>query len=204
MRILVVADEPNKALWDYYDGQKLKGLDLILSAGDLPPEYLSFLVTFANCPLYYVHGNHDTKYEHKPPEGCRCIDDKVVKFEGLRILGLGGSMQYNGREFQFTEQEMAQRVRKQRFNFWRYRGVDIVLTHAPALGINDQEDMCHRGFASFLYLLDNYRPKYMVHGHVHMNYGHQIPRETKYKDTLIINAYSSYILDTETGKHEKI
>ena len=65
MRILLVADEPCKSYWDYYDESKLKGFDLILSAGDLPPEYLSFLVTFANCPLLYVHGNHDAKYQEK-------------------------------------------------------------------------------------------------------------------------------------------
>ena len=75
MRILLVADEPCKSYWDYYDESKLKGIDLILSAGDLPPEYLSFLVTFANCPLLYVHGNHDAKYQEKPPEGCINIDD---------------------------------------------------------------------------------------------------------------------------------
>ena len=32
MRILLVADEPCKSYWDYYDESKLKGIDLILSA----------------------------------------------------------------------------------------------------------------------------------------------------------------------------
>ena len=77
MNILLLADEPSKSLWDFYDETKLKGVDLILSAGDLPPAYLSFLVTFSNCPLLYVHGNHDDIYDVKPPEGCICIDDQI-------------------------------------------------------------------------------------------------------------------------------
>lgn len=41
MKILVVGDVPSKSLWDFYDESKLKGIDLILSSGDLPAEYLS-------------------------------------------------------------------------------------------------------------------------------------------------------------------
>ena len=77
MKILVIADEVSKAYYDYFDKALLEDIDLILSCGDLPPEYLSFLVTFAHCPLLYVRGNHDVKYEKRPPEGCICIDDDI-------------------------------------------------------------------------------------------------------------------------------
>ena len=46
MNILLLADEPSKSLWDFYDETKLKGIDLILSAGDLPARYLSFWLPF--------------------------------------------------------------------------------------------------------------------------------------------------------------
>ena len=75
---------------------KLSQYDLILSCGDLKAEYLSFLVTMARCPLLYVHGNHDDDYIRREPEGCDCIDDKLVVYKGLRILGLGGSRRYSG------------------------------------------------------------------------------------------------------------
>ena len=65
MKILVIADEESRSLWDYYTPDKLKDIDLILSCGDLKPEYLSFLVTMAHCPLLYIHGNHDGIYERK-------------------------------------------------------------------------------------------------------------------------------------------
>ena len=95
MKILIVADEECLALWDYYVPGRLKPYELILSSGDLKGDYLSFLVTMARCPLMYVHGNHDDTYEEEPPEGCDSIDDKVVVYKGLRILGLGGSYPYS-------------------------------------------------------------------------------------------------------------
>ena len=91
MKILTVSDEECAALWDNYVPGRLKEYDLILSCGDLNARYLSFLVTMARCPLLYVHGNHDTNYRQVPPEGCDCIDDHIVTYNGVRILGLGGA-----------------------------------------------------------------------------------------------------------------
>lgn len=197
MKILLVADEPSKSLWDYYDETKLKGLDLILSAGDLPPEYLSFLVTFSNCPLLYVHGNHDTKYKMRPPEGCIDIDDKIYVHDGVRIMGLGGSQRYNMGDYQYTEKEMAARVRKMRMKIFLKGGVDILLTHAPAWGCGDGEDIPHRGFCCFHDVIHKYKPSYMVHGHVHRNYVHDFERTRQLENTTVINAYEKYVLDFE-------
>ena len=106
MKLLLISDEVDKYLWDYYRPGRLAGYDLILSAGDLNAEYLSFLVTMANRPLLYVPGNHDGSYAQKPPEGCDCIDGKLVTVNGLRILGLGGSALYNRGPHQYTEAQM--------------------------------------------------------------------------------------------------
>lgn len=194
MKILVLADVASKALWDYYDESRLKDIDLILSAGDLPSAYLSFLVTFAHCPVLYIHGNHDEIYDKKPPEGCTCIDGMLYEYEGIRILGLGGSMRYRPGLHQYSEKQMRARVRKLKWKIWRKRGFDILLTHAPAQGVNDGEDLPHKGFAIFRELMEKYRPSYMVHGHVHMNYG-DFPRTTVLGDTIVINAYERYVLD---------
>jgi len=195
MKILLIADEPSKALWDYYDETKLKGYDLILSAGDLPPQYLSFLVTFSNCPLLYVHGNHDEVYDRRNPDGCICVDDRIYVHEGLRILGLGGSMCYRGGKYQFTEKEMRRRIARRRFQLLRRGGFDILLTHAPARGLGDMEDLPHRGFECFKPLMDRYKPAYMIHGHVHMNYGANRERILTYGSTTIINAFERYTLE---------
>lgn len=195
MKILLVSDEEDRFLWDYYTPERLKGIDLILSAGDLKAEYLSFLVTMANRPLLYVHGNHDGGYAQRPPEGCQCIDGKLVTVGGLRILGLGGSALYNGGPHQYTERQMRWRIHRLRLKLALTGGVDIVLTHAPVRGFGDEDNMTHRGFEAFLPLLDQYQPRYLVHGHIHQRYGANRPRCHQYGETTIVNATGRYILE---------
>lgn len=197
MRILAIADEESKYYWDFFDKSKLEGIDLIISCGDLDPRYLSFLATFTSAPVLYVHGNHDDKYEQIPPDGCICIDDQIYVHEGIRILGLGGSMRYKYGNHQFTEKEMRRRVAKLRFQLWRRRGFDILVTHSPAYQLNDGRDLPHQGFQVFLSLMEKYRPKYFLHGHVHMSYGRNHKRYDKYQDTHVINAYERCIFDFE-------
>lgn len=200
MKILAISDEESSYLWDYYQPGRLKGIDLILSSGDLKASYLSFLVTMANRPLLYVRGNHDAGYDMQPPEGCDCIDDKLLTIKGLRILGLGGSQLYNGGPHQYSEKQMERRIKRLKWKIKRAGGVDLVLTHAPVRGYGDQDDMAHRGFEAFLPLLDKYKPKYLVHGHVHKSYtGAGFERERQHGETTIINAYGRYIFDTDAA-----
>ena len=116
MRILAIADQESPLLWDYFDRSYLEGIDLILSCGDLKPQYLSFLATFAHAPILYVHGNHDDRYEETPPDGCICIEDKIYIHNGVRILGLGGSMRYKPGAHQYTQFQMRRRI-------WKLGGV---------------------------------------------------------------------------------
>lgn len=197
MKILAIADEESPYLWDHFEKSKLEGIDLIISCGDLDPRYLSFLATFTSAPVIYVHGNHDDKYKKIEPEGCICIDDDIFEYKGVRILGLGGSMRYKPGDNQYTEWEMGKRLRnvKMRWKLFRKRGFDILVTHAPAHGINDGEDLPHMGFKIFKKLMDKYSPKYFLHGHVHMKYGRKHVRCDQYKDTQIINAFERYVFE---------
>ena len=195
MKILTVSDEECPALWDYYVPGRLAGYDLIISCGDLKADYLSFLVTMGRCPVLYVHGNHDTSYEQHPPEGCDCIDGKLVTYNGVRILGQGGCYRYPPGAHQYTEKEMRRRLRKLKFKLWRAGGVDIVVTHAPPEGLGDGDDPAHRGFECLRELLDQYHPQYLLHGHVHLSYGAGIKRENPYDGTRVVNAYERYVLE---------
>ena len=197
MKILCLSDEESPALWEHYTPGKLKGYDLILSCGDLKASYLSFIVTMARAPLMYVHGNHDASYSYKPPEGCDCIEDQLVEYNGLRILGLGGCRQYRPGEHQYTDWEMRKRIRKLRFKLWWHRGVDIVIAHAPPYGVGDDNDIAHRGFEAFLELIEKYQPKYFLHGHIHLNYGKDIQRIKRIGDTQVINVYERFELDVD-------
>lgn len=197
MRILVIADEESSYLWDHFEKSKLEGIDLIISCGDLHPHYLSFLATFTSAPVLYVHGNHDVKYERVPPEGCICIDNKIYVHNGIRILGLGGSMRYTGGDHQYTEKEMKKRIKQLRWKLLFRRGFDILVTHAPAYQLNDGRDLPHQGFQAFIRLLEKYKPKYFLHGHVHLAYGRAHKRFDKYLDTQVINGYERFVFDYE-------
>jgi Icc-related predicted phosphoesterase len=199
VKILAVSDEECAALWDHYVPGRLSEYDLIISCGDLKADYLSFLVTMGRSPVLYVHGNHDTSYDNYPPEGCDCIDDQIVVYNGIRILGLGGCLRYHPGDYQYTDKQMARRIAKLHWKIRRLGGIDVVVTHAPPYGVGDAPDPAHHGFETFLELMELYKPKYLIHGHVHLRYqagiGEKPPRERQYGDTTVINVSERYTLE---------
>ena len=139
MKILAISDEEVPGFYEYYTPGVFDGYDLILACGDLKKRYLEFIVTLAPCPVLYVRGNHDESFKDMPPEGCICIEDQIYVYHGVRILGLGGCQKYKqGMNF-YTEKEMRKRVGKLWFQLWKHKGIDILLTHAPAGHGNDRQ-----------------------------------------------------------------
>ena len=195
MKILILSDVESKYLWDYFEKEKLEGIDLILSCGDLKPQYLSFLASFTKAPVLYVRGNHDDCYEINPPDGCICIEDSIYNFNGLRIMGLGGSINYNNGKNQYTQSQMKKRVKRMWFKLMRNHGFDILLTHAPAAGFHEGDDRAHKGFDVFSELIDKYHPKFFIHGHVHKDYSRNFVRQDQIGDTTVINGYERFTLE---------
>jgi len=200
VRILLVSDEESPYLWEHYQPGRLDDIDLILSCGDLSPEYLSFLVTMGRAPVMYVHGNHDGKYSKRPPEGCQCIEDTIVNVNGLRILGLGGCCRYRPGPHQYTEHQMAKRIRRLFWKLLIHGGVDMVISHAPVRGLGDEDTITHRGFEAFHKLLNRYKPRYWAYGHVHMSYGMNHKRIIQHNNTTLINASERYIIEVEPSE----
>lgn len=212
--VLAIADEVEASLFTA-EVTKLRP-ELVVACGDLPFDYLEYIVTMVNVPLLYVPGNHDPElgrslskpliqpsYEdERPPgpQGCANIDGRVVDAGGLRVAGLGGSPCYNNGPNQYTEGEMTRRALKleMRCRARRLRdgrGVDVLVTHAPPRGVGDENDDAHRGFKAFHRLVKKLAPKLMVHGHIH-------PYATQATDrnlgsTQVINAISYRILEVE-------
>lgn len=208
MKILVVTDAVDQAVYSSVSKQRFGDCDLVLSCGDLPPYYLEFLVTVLDVPLYYVRGNHDHELmtraddgELQLPGGCISIDGRMVEHEGLIIAGLGGSPRYNQKQDQYTDAAQRLRILKLEprllLNKLRHgRACDILLTHAPPRGVNDREDLCHRGFPSFLRFIERYAPRYMLHGHVHL-YNRNAPYKQTYGQTEVINVYPYRVLEID-------
>lgn len=196
MKIMLLADEADPMLWEFLDKRRLEGVELILACGDLPASYLSYLCCFTAAPIVYVPGNHDVKYQTNPPEGCINADGQLIRVAGLRIVGLGGSMRYNpSRPYQYTEDEMDDRIHKLRWKLWLNKGFDILLTHAPMRGLGDLDDLPHQGFECFRPLLEKYHPVLFAFAHVHQQYNHRFIREHDYQGIRCVNGWKSCIID---------
>jgi Icc-related predicted phosphoesterase len=195
MKVLSISDKLETALMDEDALARYPKVDIIFSCGDLAPEYLSHLKRIFNAPLYYVRGNHDIRYQMKPPVGCMDINGKLVQYKGLRILGLEGSRWYNGGPAQYTETQMRKNVRQLRAKIWWEKGIDMVITHAPPRHIHDAEDLCHRGFKVFRRLIGRYQPAYFIHGHIHASFADSEERITIVNRTQVINTYGHFYFE---------
>ena len=203
MKILLLADEADPMYWEYLKKERLEGIDLILSCGDLPASFLSYLTCFTAAPVVYVPGNHDARYQQHPPEGCINADGTIVTINGLRILGLGGSMRYKPGPHQYTEEQMQRRIRKLWLTLLRNRGFDILITHSPMRGMGDMDDLPHRGFACFKPLLDKYQPQLFAFAHVHATYqATTFQRSYTHGSTQCVNAWKSYVVELPEPKRK--
>lgn len=194
IRALAVADEESSFIWDHFDRARFRGVDVILSCGDLSPSYLTFLTTMVAAPLLYVRGNHDAGMLTAPPEGCDCLEDRMALVKGVRFIGFGGCNSRSPKPLHYTEQDAARQVTRRMQEISFHGGFDVLLTHAPAKGLGDGEDAFHRGFRAYRTLMDLYRPGYHVHGHQHLAYGCG-NRRIAYGQTEIINAFGYQLLD---------
>jgi Icc-related predicted phosphoesterase len=209
MKILCIADQIDPLVYSSSIKTRYHDVDLILSAGDLPLDYLDFVVSSLNCPLFFVYGNHHLEEYHSyrntikggSERGITHVGSSVHKEKGLIIAGLGGSMMYNRGTNQYTEGQMRLEICKLfprlLFNrIFRGRWLDILLTHAAPRGIHDKSDLCHQGFNCFLWFMRFFKPRYLIHGHIHL-YDLLELRTTQYASTLVINAYSQYLINME-------
>ena len=198
LRVLIVADQESKFIWDYFDRSFFEGVELIISCGDLKPEYLSFLVTMLPVPLLYVPGNHDGCYDRTPPEGCINLEDcGVYTFKGFRFLGFGGCKSGYSKRHHYTEHDMQKYVRRSYPTILRNGGFDVLVTHAAARGLGDGDDPFHQGFDCFRRLIDAWQPKYHLHGHQHLSYSYKQKRTEQYGSTSIINGYNYFMMTLE-------
>ena len=195
LRILAVSDFIDKSLTQMVEDKTLEPVDLIISCGDLAPEYLSFLRDRLDKPLFYVKGNHDIRYTSSNPVGCENIHEKIVCFKSLNILGLEGSIWYNGGMNQYTDKEMKKIISGMWFSLWRKGEVHMVVTHAPPRHIHDAEDRCHIGFESFVDLIHKRKPDYFIHGHIHKDFKTHDERITTVNSTKVINTCGFTILE---------
>ncbi len=217
-KILCISDHNDPLVYCSSIKKRFSDVDFVISAGDLPFYYYEFIVSSINKPLLFIFGNHNLKRigEYKKEHsssgdfwdsintlysksvGATYISGKINRKTGLLIAGLGGSKWYNGMPNQYTEFGMFFYMLKlipgliwNRLFYGRF--LDILVTHTPPYGINDKPDICHSGFKVFLWFLKKFKPKYHIHGHIHL-YNRNKKRTALYSKTNVINVYNHYLL----------
>ena len=205
VKILCVSDQVVPSIYSPHMRERFGDVDLVLSCGDLPYYYMEFIVSILNVPCFYVHGNHDQP-EHKAdgrvlaePGGWINVDRRTVECKGLLIGGLEGCRRYKpGAPYQYSDLDM-------HFRTWQMipglllnrvqhgRFLDILITHAPPLGIHDGPDLAHRGFEVFAHIMNRFQPRYLLHGHKHI-YGRET-HSSIYTNTQVINVHPFHLLE---------
>jgi len=209
MKVLAVSDRVMDKLYSSQARQLYPDVELLIGCGDLPFYYLDFLTSAFNAPLVYVRGNHDGGPQYaadgrvwREVRGGVDIHGKVATRKGLILAGFQGSMRYKAHsDFMYSESEMrvtvAQIVPRLLWNRQRFgRALDILITHSPPYGIHDRSDLAHTGFKVFLSFLRMFKPRYHLHGHIHVYRQDEITT-TRYENTEIINVYPYKLLDIE-------
>lgn len=207
MRVMAVSDRVLDKLYSSQTRKLFSDVDLLVGCGDLPFYYLDFLTSALDAPLVYVRGNHDAGPQYASDgkvwsdvRGGVDIHGKVVARKGFILAGLQGSMRYKAHaEYMYSESEMrmavAQMVPRLLWNRQRFgRALDILVTHSPPYGIHDRSDLPHTGFKVFLSFLRMFKPRYHLHGHVHI-YRQDEVVTTAYGDTTIMNVYPYKMFD---------
>ncbi len=195
MKLLVISDAVSPVVYGQLEEAAFAGIDLVISCGDLPLDYLEYIVSMLNVPCFFVPGNHDERYVESPPPGWNSLDGRILSHAGIRLLGMGGSLRCkpDAGPFYYSEQQMRLRLLKLLPHLWLHRKIDILVTHAPPYQLGDLEGP-HQGFRVFRKLLERHQPRYHLHGHVHLNYSRN-PRVMDFGGTRIINAYQHYLFD---------
>jgi uncharacterized protein len=183
VRILAICDEVDKRLYGTGIEAKRGQFDLLLSCGDLPAYYIDYVASMLSVPTFGIHGNHDgtlARNQHADGDGADWgmieLHGRTVMEQGLLIGGFDGSLRYNRGSYQFTEGGMRNQI----------------LGMVPQLLLNraryDQEDRPHQGFKVFRWFLKTFRPRYHLHGHIHI-YNNKTITRTRFHKTDVINVY---------------
>ncbi len=177
VKILAVSDQVVERLYELIPQGHFRDVSLIVGCGDLPYDYLEHMISAMNVDLFYVPGNHDPAYDSRLSgarvQGGTNLDLKAVRFRGLSVAGFGGSVRYRpDAPNQYSQvhafMRVAMLVPALLLNRLRFGNrLDILITHSPPYGINDDESAAHRGLKAINWLLQWARPRFHLHGHMH-------------------------------------
>jgi Icc-related predicted phosphoesterase len=179
MRVLALADEPPAVV--------PTDVDAVLWLGDLEPAWVE-PIRALDVPKLGVHGNHDAP-------GLLAEFDvldvhlRVARLGELTVVGLEGSPRYRPDGCYQLTQEEAERVVAE------LPAADVLLTHTPPLGVNDEpDDPAHVGFAALVDWVERVRPRWLLHGHTQPR---PVGAVTRMGDTRVVHVHGGTIVSLD-------
>lgn len=160
LRLLAIADRaPSRRVRDIISETPV---DAIVTLGDLELSQIRDLELITDIPKLGVYGNHCSG-SYMDTVGLVNMHLNTITIKGVTFGGFEGSVRYKESAYaKMYSQEKASALLK---NFPR---VDVMLTHCPPYGINDDvSDLSHTGFVGLRAYLDEYQPAYLLHGHTY-------------------------------------
>ena len=179
MKFLLLSDI-DELHWRNGTGQA----DLILSLGDVADQVILEASKAYNCSnVFAVRGNHDHNDNTPLPEPIIDLHMTTKEFKGMTFGGLNGAWQYKPRgHFLYHQSEVCKFMSA-------FPYVDILISHNSPRGVHDREDGLHTGFDGLTNYILEHKPKYLFHGHQHMN------RETTCDATKVICVYGWKVME---------
>ncbi|MCD6171436.1 MAG: metallophosphoesterase [Thermoplasmata archaeon] len=142
----------------FFRGFEKEKPDVVILPGDLG--YLNEDMFDISVPAFAVHGNMDGLLMFKKIE---MVDGKIFSFNGINFIGIGWNTKFFGIDA--------------KANF------DIIISHVPPYKIKDKTFLgMHIGSKWLRKIVEEKKPKFVLCGHVHEDYGYE-----KFNDTIVVN-----------------
>jgi uncharacterized protein len=145
------------------------GVQAVLCLGDLDRAWIEELA-YVRLPRVGVHGNHDPEGLLREVE----VDDlhmRRTSLCGMTVAGFEGCVRYgDGGPHHYTQRQASKLAK-------RLPAADVLISHCPPLGINDDpDDPAHVGFEGLLDWVRRHEPRHLLHGHTHPIAGRTMTR----------------------------
>jgi len=157
MTLLVIADDEAllKTLTD-------TNADVLVSCGDLPDQTIIHASQRCRCRhILAVKGNHDSSARFPAPIVDLHLRSHTIR--GITFGGFCGAWKYKPKgNYLFDQADVESALAA-------FPRVDVFVTHNSPRMVHDRDDEVHTGFAAFNGYILRTHPRWLLHGHQHLN-----------------------------------
>lgn len=156
--------------------------DVVVLLGDIEYAEIRKIDARYTCPKIGVLGNHDGP-DYLVGTNIINLHERTVEIGGLTFAGFEGCPRYNRRNYlQYWEDEVASFTDA-------LPTVDVFIAHSnPAVDTVYDETDPHRGFRAFTTYIQEKKPTYFIHGHVHTD------KQYTMGETSVLSVYPHAVL----------